>query len=270
MLVELGTGEPLLRPLHSTRQEVCAQREARIALVVSKTGSSLLGQVARGLLQLDPTQRLSGEDMLSMLQTPASPTAGGLPSPHAPPAAAGGLPREASRLLLPGQQEAQAPARVEEEPARQEEGVRARRETVQGVRQAPVAVPAQPQLEGLLRRKNPAAGFFADKYKTVCSCRLLDEGIRVQQVGAAETLYDLADWHLLPQENLDRFSLSTETLQKRSDPSCKVTFKAASAAEAQMWIAAIEKTPQERGRREEEEEKRRRSQKFLSSLQVCR
>ena len=220
------------------------QREARIKLVGRTTGSALLEQVARGLLHLDPKQRLSGEDMLSVLQAPASPAAGGR-----------------------GQQaaaDAQAPARDEEEaPARQEEGGRARREAVQGLHQAPVAVPAQPQLEGQLRRKNPAAVW--DKYATVCSCRLLDGGIRVRATRdgvpeGAETLYDLADWHLLQHEKLDHFSLSVKILQHRSDTSGLVTFKAASAEEARMWIGAIEKTPQERMWRE--------SENF--SLQVCR
>jgi len=77
MLLELGTGERLLKPLHSDRPEVREQREARIKLVGRTTGSALLEQVARGLLHLDPKQRLSGESMLSVLQTPASPAAGG-------------------------------------------------------------------------------------------------------------------------------------------------------------------------------------------------
>ena len=134
---------------------------------------------------------------------------------------------------------------------------------MQRLNQAPL--PAQPPLEGHLRRKDPAGGMFKNKYKTVCSCRLLDGGVRVRATRngvpeGAETLYDLADWHLLPHEKLDRFSLSIEILQKRSDTSGLVTFKAASATEARMWIAAIEKTPQERMWRESDE--------FI--LQVCR
>ena len=68
VLVELATFARLLRPIHSDRLEVREQREAHIALVGRTTGSALLGQVARGLLQFDPTQRLSGNDMLSLLQ----------------------------------------------------------------------------------------------------------------------------------------------------------------------------------------------------------
>ena len=75
VLLELGTGERLLKPLHSDRPEVREQREARIAKVGRTTGSALLEKVARGLLHLDAKQRLSGEDMFALLKTPSpSPT----------------------------------------------------------------------------------------------------------------------------------------------------------------------------------------------------
>ena len=72
LLIELGKRERLREHIHSGRAEVRAQREAWIALVGSMTGSALLEEVARGLLQYDQEQRLSGNDMLYLLQTPVA------------------------------------------------------------------------------------------------------------------------------------------------------------------------------------------------------
>ena len=221
VLAELVEGELLVGSLWDDGPVVNALREAKVAQAAR--AAPVLGQVARGLLELNPERRLSAKDMLFVVEGRGA-------APHAAPA------------------------------------------QVQGVHQAPATVPGQAQMEGQLLRRNPAAGFFVDKFKTVCSCRQQDGVIhaRATRDGVpedAETLYNLADWRLLRLEKLDQFSLSLNILQTRQDKAGVVTFKAASVAEAQMWIGAIEKTPQERGRREAEERAKKEAEE--RSAQVC-
>ena len=107
ILVEIGTGERLLRPIHSDRPEVRQQREARIEGVGRTTGSALLEEVARGLLQFDPKQRLSGNGMLFLLQAPAAPAGRGQ---HAAAEAEARLSEEAAEEERAGK-EADTPGR---------------------------------------------------------------------------------------------------------------------------------------------------------------
>ena len=74
VLVELVACERLSGPLWDDRPEVRAQRERWIQQ--AESASPLLGQVARGLLELCPERRLSARDMLIALE-------GGGAAPHA-------------------------------------------------------------------------------------------------------------------------------------------------------------------------------------------
>ena len=77
VLVELVACERLPGPLWDDGPEGCAKRGAWIKR--AESASPLLGQVARGLLELCPEQRLSAEDMLTVLK-------GGSAAQHSSPA----------------------------------------------------------------------------------------------------------------------------------------------------------------------------------------
>ena len=93
------------------------------------------------------------------------------------------------------------------------------------------------QMEVKLRRRDPSAGYFADKYKTLYYCRLTDGDFSVREVYTTSKPYAQADWGWIRRESPGKFSLSSDHPGRD-----KATFKAASVADAEMWIEAFAKS----------------------------